>query len=301
MAGSTGTLSGRRCERAGLTIAAGMLFALCPPLFAGEGTGDVVIFERPENLVVLNRYQQRLGPEEYRRLLPYVPMVIVRAKDHLGDGFTPCAAVEIWREQYFLQREEDGAFSSRGDPGKSETFRDVSLSGDTVVLLRGKALSARAAGTGKEFTVKSGTRAFRFFEHGSRTYARIPADGGRFCWVDLSVHPGSAEWREVERVSPGGGSVTDIFPRIQAVVDGANASLRRVYSALSRETGSPHAPPSFRLSKTPREFRCGLEPSSLSEAYGTSTRALLADIERVLGGTGLHAAISDGAILIPHP
>jgi hypothetical protein len=28
-------------------------------------------------------------------------------------------------------------------------------------------------------------------------------------------------------------------------------------------------------------------------------RALLAGLERVLGGTGLHAEISDGAILIP--
>ncbi len=299
MAGSPGTLTEEgRPLRPAMSIA-GLVVGLCGAVFAGQAPRDVLIVEHPERLVVFSKYQQRLTAEEYRRLPPFVPMVFVREQDHLGDGFTPCAAVEIGREPYYLLRSEGGGFSARGEPGKTEIFRNVPLLGDTVVLLRGGALRLRPPVGKEEILLQAGTRVVRLFEYESRTYVRLPSAVGRFGWLSLPGSGSSSEWREVESAPTTGISSGDILLRVQPVVDGANRSLRRIYAALSSESGGLRTPPSFRLSLSRGEIRCFLDPSALSGSFIGSMRALLAGFERVLGGTGLHAEISDGAILIP--
>ena len=299
MAGNPGTLTGRGCARAPATGIACLLVALCGALRAEARNGDVLIVEHPERLVVFSKYQQRLTSDEERRLPPFVPMVLVRERDHLGDGFTPCAAVEIGREPYYILRNEGGGFSARGDPGRTEIFRNVSLLGDTVQLLGGRALRLRPAGEKEEILLQAGTRVLRMFEHESKTYVRVPSARGGFGWLSLPVSGRSSEWREVASASPAGISSGDLLVRIQPVVDGANRSLRRIYAALSPESAHIHRPPSFRLSLSSGEIRCILEPEALSGSFSGSMRALLAELERVLGGTGVRAELSDGAILIP--
>jgi hypothetical protein len=278
---------------------AGLLVGLSAAVCAGQPARDVLIVEHPERLVVFSKYQQRLTAEEYRRLTPYVPMVLVREQDHLGDGFTPCTAVEIGREPYYILRNEGGGFSVRGEPGKTEFFRNVPLLGDTVVLLRGGALRLRSPGGNEEIPLQAGTRVVRLFKYESRTYVCVPSAAGRFGWLSLPGSGGSPEWREAESASTAVISSGDILLRVQPVVDGANRSLRRIYAALSPESGDLRTPPSFRITLSRGEITCSLEPPALSGSFSGSMRALLAGLERVLGGTGLHAEISEGAILIP--
>jgi len=300
MAGSPGTLTGRGRVHGPAMRIAGLFVALCGTASAGGPGRDVLIAEHPERLVVFSKYQQRLTAEEYRRLPPFVPMVVVREQDHLGDGFTPCAAVEIGREPYFILRNEAGEFAARGgEPGKTEMFRNVSLLGDTVVLLGGGALRLRPAGAHEEIPLQAGTRVVRVFERDSKTYVRLASAGGRFGWLSLPGPGRSPQWREVESASQAAISSGDILLRVQPVVDGANRSLRRIYAALSPGSRDARTPPFFRLSRSAGEIRCSLEPAALSGAFTGSMRALLAGLERVLGGTGVHAEISEGAILIP--
>jgi hypothetical protein len=207
--------------------------------------------------------------------------------------------VEIDREPYFILRNEGGGFSARGAPGKTEVFRNVPLLGDTVVLLRGDALRLRLPGGKEEILLQAGTRVVRLFEYESATYVRLPSAAGRFGWLSLPGSGRSAQWRELESASTAGISSGDILLRVQPVVDGANRSLRRIYAALSTEPGELRPLPSFRISLSRGEIRCFLEPSSLSGSFTGSMRGLIAGLERVLGGTGLHAEISEGAILIP--
>ena len=299
MAGIPGTLTRRGRALGPAMVIAGLCVALCGGVSAGEPARDVLTVEHPQRLVLFNKYQQRLSAEEYRRLPPFVPMVFVREQDHLGDGFTPCAAVEIDREPYYILRNEAGGFSTQGEPGRIEIFRNASLQGDSVVLLRGGALALKPAGGPEGILLEPGTRVLRLFEHDGRTYVRLPSAGGRFGWLSLSGPGRSTEWRQVESAKPAGKTPEDVLERVQPVVDGANRSLRRIYAALSPETGNVRTPPSFRLSRSAVEIRCLLQPEGLSGSFGGSMRALLAGFERVLGGTGLHAEISDGAILIP--
>jgi len=280
-------------------ILAGLALALGGTLSARERTGDVLIVEHPERLVLFSKYQQRLTSDESRGLPANVPMVLVRERDILGDGFTPCAAVEIGGEIFYILRDDRGGLSARGEPGRTEIFRHVSLFGDTILLLRGKALRLRPAWEKGEIPLQAGTRVVRMFELESKTYVRIPSAGGRFGWLSLSPSARASEWRELDSASAGTISPADMMLRVRPVVEGANRSLRRIYAALSQETARVHTPPYFHLSPSPGEIRCSLVPAGLSGSFSGSMRAMLPELERVLGGTGLHAGLSDGSILIP--
>jgi hypothetical protein len=297
MAGNPGSLTGR--GRRPAIILAGLALALTSPAPAAERTATVLLVDHPRELVVFNKYQQRLGPDDAGRLPPFVPIVVLRERDLLGDGFTPCASVEIDREPYFLLRDAGGGLASHGDPGRSEILRDVTLYGDTVVLLAGKALRLRPAGEKGEIQLRPGIRVLRVFEYQSAAYVRLPSVPGKFGWVTLSAPSGPPQWREASQEARAGMAPGDLLQRVQPVVDDANRSLRRIYAALTSETGRDDSPPAFRLTRSRTEIRCGLEPAPLTPSYAVSTRALLAAVERVLGGTGLHAEITNGAILIP--
>jgi|GEM_PF-2503668 len=299
MAGNPRALTGRKRERRPAIILAGLVVTLTASAPSAGRIASVLLVEHPRELVVFNRYQQRLGDDEAARLPPFVPMVLLKESDLLGDGFTPCASVEIEREPYFLQRDASGGFSRRGDPGKSEILKDVTLYGDTVVLLAGKALRLRPAGEQGEIQLRPGIRVVRVFELRSVSYVRLPSLPGRFGWVELSAPKGSPEWRLASpearaEISPG-----ELLLRVQPVVDDANRSLRRMYAALNLDSGRNDPPPAFRLTRSRAEISCGIEPAPLSPSFAGSTRALLSAVERVLGGTGLHAEITNGTILIP--
>ena len=280
-------------------ILAGLVVALTANAVSAGPGESVLLVEHPRVLVIFNRYQQRLAADDAAQLPPFVPMVILREHDLLGDGFTPCASVEIGREPFFLQRDAGGGLSARGDPGKMETLKDVTLYGDTVILLAGKALRLRPAGEKGEIRLRPGIRVVRFFENHADAYVQLPSTPGKFGWVNLSAPEGSAEWREASQEQRAGLSAGELLLRVQPVVDEANGALRRIYHLLEAEAGRNDPPPSFRLTRSRTEIRCGIEPSALSTSFAGSTRALLPEVERVLGGTGLHAEITNGAILIP--
>jgi hypothetical protein len=207
--------------------------------------------------------------------------------------------VQIGGDEYFLLRDEGGGLADRGGAGKTVMYRNVALLEDTVELLGGRALNLVPAGDAKEVLLRAGTRVFRVFERGGKAYVRVPSASGIYGWVVLAGSAQSTEWREVESAASPEMSSGELLLRLRPVVDRANRSLRQMYGALSPGTGKRRTPPSFRLSLSQGEIRCVMEPELLAGSFSGSMRALVAEFERVLGGTGWHVTMTRGKILIP--
>ena len=265
---------------------------------AGGATADVMIVERPSALILFDTYQQRLGASAASAIPRFVPIVLLRAHDVMGDGFTPCADVEIDGAMLYCQEESSGEFATGGSPGYTEVFHGVTLRGDTVVLLSGEALRLRLPSSHEEFRVPSGTRAFRVFESQHASYVRLASPGGRFAWAVLPPGARGSSWRPEPAASREEFSAEEIVRRVSVVTEGANRTLARIYRSVGP---GGRAVPSFRVSRAGREISCAISPEALAPQFSGSLLALLPPLERALGGTGLHPVIAGSAIHILLP
>ena len=265
---------------------------------AGVGApADVLIVQRPSALVLFDTYQQRLDSARAASFPPFVPIVLLRLHDVMGDGFTPCAAVAIDGAPFYLQEESSGAFATSAPCGYTAVFRGVTMREDTVILLSGGALRLRSPSSGESSVVAPGTRALRVFETKRETYVRVPS-AGMFGWVVLSPGGRPAAWRIQPAAPRAEVSADDVLRRVRGVTESANRTLRRLYDALGAGKGTI---PSFRAVRSGREISCAVVPSSLTGEFTGSLLAMLPALERALGGTGLHPEIGGGAIHILLP
>ena len=271
---------------------------LAPWSHARGAPADILIVERPGALVLYDMYQQRLGPAAAAALPSFVPILLLRTHDVMGDGFTPCADVSIDGTTYYLQEESSGAFSTTGPCGYTALLRGVTVREDSLLLLGGEALRLRVPSSREEIRLAPGTRALRLFELKRETYVRIASDGERYGWVVLSPAARGTLWRILPGARPAEIAEAEVLRRVRSVTDGANSTLRRIYRSLSPATATV---PAFRVSTSARGISCEVIPPALAPAFDGSLVALIAPLERALGGTGLHPAMAGNAIRIPLP
>jgi hypothetical protein len=298
MAGSPREVIAFLRQRRPVLIVAG-LFLLCAPALPQEDTGTVLLLEHPDRFILYNKYQQRLTTGEYRALPSTVPFLLVREVDRLNDGLTPCAAVHHEGDFYYIQRDHGGGFSKRGAGGSVTLYRDASLFGDTIALLKGAPVRMRnPSGTG-EIVLTPGTRARRIFASGGRTFIRTLSGNRPSGWIALPGGSPGGAWTLVRESPATRMSAESVMERLAPLVAEANRALAVIYARLAAETNTRATAPAFRLRSQGDLVRCALEPQSLSSHYEGSLRELVPAVERGLGGTGLHPILTGGAIEIP--
>ncbi len=298
MAGSPRALTGPVLHRRPALCIAGLLLVVGVAASAETRT-SLLLVERPDRFVLLNKYQQRLTSAEYRVFPVMVPMVIVREIDKLNDGLTPCASVEINGSPYYIQRDIGGEFTRRGSGGSIVLFRGALVLGDTVALRRGRALRLRAAGTNRDVTLVPGSRAVRLFEAEGRTFVHVLSSSEPSGWITLSASMETDEWNRVQTSRSHSTSAENVLRRLLPVVTDANRALHAVYAQLAAEAGARSTPPSFRLLEEGEVLRCDIEPQTLGGFFAGSLRELIPEFERALLGTGLRPLFKGGSIVVP--
>ena len=281
-----------------LFVAALVLSARASPPLAG-GQGDVIIAAHPERLTLFNAYQQRLSVDDGRALAAYEPMVLVRERDLLGDGFTPCMRVIVNGELVFLQTGADGNPLENGGPAGLVILRGVNLLGDTIVARKTGGLTLKAYDGRTSWTVYPGSVIVRLFLHEGNTYVRLASRTPRFGWMALTG-ANSGDWsrRRTPR-EPASDVFANALPGIRAMVDDANAALRNIYARFHEtSTRATAAPPCFILEVQDDALRCTLQPGRRARAFGESIRALGGGIERLFPEGAVRVDIADSLITV---
>jgi hypothetical protein len=286
MEGAGGKIvSGRRSGGvAGYLIAvalAGLMQA-----WAGSGSDEFLIVEHPGRLVVLNRYQQNLTPDELSVLQPYVPMKILKPRDTLGDGFTPCTRVAIGGKEYFLVRENPGRLAGEVNAGALKTFVGSSHPWDTVHVLRNGGLRfSDASGQGESF-LAAGERIVRIFTQSGQTYVKRSGGTRIYGWVNLAPGSEGRLWSlshlvpRVESTVP-----VRITDSVQASLSRTNALLVNLYAFFNSRSRQHRATPRWRLEPEGTVLRCTLLDGSPERDFPESTRYLVREIENDVLGT----------------
>ena len=248
------------------------------PLQAGAGgRGDVVLARHPEYLMVYNTYQQRLSRDEGRALVAFTPLIVVKERDVLGDGFTPCLRVKANGQIYFIQTAADGTLLEPGGQAEAAILRGVTIYEDTMILQRSGGVTVRAFDGKSSFSVMANSMLVREFQTDEKTYVRLPASPARYGWVTLAA----GEWTR-KRSAPELTSdiMGQILPGVRSIVEEANAALRSIYRRLSTANGSSLRPPRFALEEQKDRVTCTFLPEPRTPEFHESIAGLARTLER---------------------
>ena len=254
---------------------------------------DVLLVEHPENIAVLNHYEQTASTADRNLLTPFTPLVVVNEHATLSDGFTECIEVKSNAVPFYLLKDEHGWLPMNAG---IRIVRGASMIEDTM-RVAGKSPLPVTEERGGRARIPPGTLVERFFEQGGRTYVRSLAPGGSYGWIDRSGARSLAGVQESARAP--GTSAASIEAIVRSRIDETNAVLRQLYRLFNAQTRSSLTVPAWTISVRPGVLLCELAHSRV--AYDQSTRYLDNDMENALLGTGARLVESPGSIAVYLP
>lgn len=245
-----------------------------------------LIVERPHRLVVLNGYQQSLTAQDSLALQAFVPMRILKDRDLLGDGFTPCMSVEIYGRPYYLVRGKDGFLAGERQAGRVERVSGGHLEGDTIRVLRGGALRLTAPDGRGGRRPGGGELLVRLFRSQGKTYVRYAGEPPGFGWVTLSA---GSEGRLWERTGRAAKVELALWGRardsVEAVLARTNGILANLFRFFNQRAGENRPAPQWQLRESGGSLLCTLIGGSPESEYPQSTLYMAKDLEIALAGT----------------
>jgi hypothetical protein len=283
-------------------LSTGLLFALLciAPTQGWAGTmEEFLLVEHPDRLLILNRYQQNLVHEDATALEPFSPLRVLKSRDLLGDGFTPCMRVEIDGVDFFLIRERDGRLVGETRAGLVRSHSGELLPRDTLHVLKGGALQiAPPEGQGGHF-LGAGDRIIRLFFSDGRTYVKCPGHSPAYGWVTLLPGMANIQWGMTRAVS----SVESLIPpsirdSVQTALTRANAVIASLFSFFNTHSGQDRRAPQWRLDVAQSSLVCTLLNGSPERDFPESTRYLAKDLQNFVLGTEFAVFRSPGTIEI---
>jgi hypothetical protein len=287
-------------RRAVLVVSALVFLLLAVPVRARQQrvSADYLLVEHAERLLVYNRYQQRITPEERKLLTPFVPMKILDAETKLNDDFTPCLKAEIGGNVYYLIKNDAHELVGKNSLGMTHVFKDVTALDDTVRLISLKTTLV-SPDQKKTRKLQKGKILTRYFREKKRTFVRCAGPRPEYGWVNLTDKPDQKEYVVVSPKKDAGSDLPlseAVQKRICLKLNEANAVLKDLFLYFNAERNEKKDAPQWRFAALDRQYSCILEPAEYAERYSESARYLAGDIDNILIGTNYNAAGSPGEI-----
>jgi hypothetical protein len=263
---------------------------------ARAAEGELLLVERPANLVVLNRYQQNITAAEKALFVPFVPMIVTKRHDVLGDGFTRCARVRLGGGEYFLVRDGSGRFAGEARAGGVTSYEGTVLAADTINVLRSDGLRFASADGRGVSAPSAGERLIRIFRRGDRTYVRRAVGGQAYGWADLESADEGRVWARAHGASRMFTTVpSKVTGAVRASLSRANQKLANLFAFFNGRATSRKPVPYWELSPAGSILRGALVNGSAERDFPESSRYLVRDIEHGIAGSGFRVfASADG-------
>ena len=261
-------------------------------------TFDVMIIERPGNLIAYDAFQQSVNPKQESALQPFAPIRILKNRDVLSDGITRCSKVEVGGELFYLLLNERGTVAESGDLGTVRIFRHVKAFRDTIEVLGSGHVVFQKPVTSSRRYCAAGERLECYFEVTGVVYARRMDSGSDFGWIRLPREE-EGRWWSVVHAQP---QHVDLSPmirdRLLERIDDVNLAYTEIYALLTHQARKKLPVPQWQVETTGNAIVCVLKPSAAAPFYRRSIKSLAATLQAYLVGTGFDVIQEEDAIRI---
>jgi hypothetical protein len=280
-------------------LIASVLFTLHVQAQHSKTAAEYLIIEHVDQLLVYNKYQQRITKQEKGAFVPFVPMRILESNGVLSDSYTQCMKVELNRNIYYLIKNNGTTLMGAEKLGLNQIYRNVVLLQDTVQLI----IKSNAVLISPDYTqriaLRKGEKLVRYFQDDDLTYIRPLAAPIRFGWARLGgmVYTTPLQGKELDEHTRTG--IQDkTLERIEMKFSEVNTLLINIFMYFNKQSFQKKGVPQWHSFESERSITYVLEPQSYRSSFPESDRYLSRDVDNILIGSSYIMTYVPGKIEI---
>jgi hypothetical protein len=288
-------------ERIHAVILAALALSLLPAALTagGERRAEVILVEHPEQLRILNQYQQALPGKSPAD--PFAPFVVVDPKATLSDGYTPCLRISCLGQEFFILSDDKGRLVGEQSAGLVLRLPHATIFDDSIAMLRsGSRLVSPGQGR-PSVNLHPGNKLRRLFATDARLFVELQGQPSRFGWLTPEGQRRGHDWQLLEPEKAATPLLTPLLTsQLRGVIDRCNSNLSLLYEHFNRSAEHPLQSPVWRFRADGESARCVLQNMPAGTTYQETTRAIVKEFERILLGSGFIVQSTSDTITVLH-
>jgi hypothetical protein len=274
---------------------------LIPPAEAqhSKSAAEYLIVEHIDQLLIYNKYQQRITRQEQEAFIPYVPMRILESNAVLNDNYTQCMKVELDGSIFFLIKNDETSFMGAEHLGFNHVYRNVTPLQDTVQLMTKSGAVLISPDKTRRFSLQDSDKLIRYFQDGDLTYIRLLFTISQFGWARLGsavrVITLQAQERDTHTLT---GNPDKTLGRVETKFKEVNTLLTNIFMYFNKRSNEKKTVPQWHSVESEKSVVYVLEPQLYGASFPETDRYLTRDLDNILLGTLYIMSYTPGKIEI---
>ena len=280
-------------------LTASVLFTLPAASQHSKAAADYLIVEYSDQLLIYNKYQQRITQQEKKAFVPFVPLRILESRGVLNDNYTPCMKVELDGSIFYLIKNDRTTLIGAGKLGLNQIYGNVTLLQDTIQLMTKRNAVLISPDNTQRVALRKTEKLIRYFQNGDLTYIRPLVAPLRFGWVRLDGTVRALPPQGKERDHDKNIGVPDkTLGRIEMKFREVNTLLANIFMYFNKQSNPKKSIPQWHSIESERSVAYVLEPALYGSYFPESDRYLIRDLDNILVGTVYSMSYTPGKIEI---
>jgi hypothetical protein len=264
-----------------------------------NAAAEYLIIEHNDQLLIYNKYQQRITQQEKKAFVPFVPLRVLESHSVLNDNYTPCMKVELDGSIFYLVKNDRTTLIGAGKLGLNKIHGNVTPLQDTVQIMTERNAVLISPDNVQRAALRKGEKLIRYFQDGDLTYVRPLIAPLRFGWARLDGMIRAIPPQGKERDNYTNTVIPDkTLGRIKMKFKEVNTLLANIFMYFNKQSYQKKAVPQWHSVESKRSVSYVLEPELYGSYFPESDRYLTRDLDNILLGTIYTISYTPGKIEI---
>ncbi len=273
-----------------------VLFFLSSLQLFSQINADFVIIEKPQNLVIYNKFKQVISSDEKQLFTPYKPYQIKKTSGLFSDGVRGYMEVETNNSSFYFVKDANGDYYNKNKSGEWTFYNNKRTYYDSIVVLTDNKLTFYEMLHKKEYFLKHGDLLIRIFEDNQQFYCKN-AKNNTYGKIDLGGN--NSEYFKILNSKKSGGSKilsSEIKTKIISKFDESNKLLKKLFAFFNTDNNKNLKPPFWIVKTNGNNIEAVFSHSIKS--FSNSNKYLINQLENIVLGTNLKVTTLTNKIVI---
>ena len=258
------------------------------PASAQQGkTASFIIAENPSELILFNKYQQRVSSELLKTFPAGTPFQILKDNEVLSDGYTNSIKIQFENNLYFIGKREN-------EKSKYRRYRNVPYFSDTIeVTVSNKLFFNPEDQSPSAVFLKKGSLLLRIFKDGQFCYTKKLTDGNQFGWIPSNSSYTSKFSHAKSGAEGNGGIPAFLLTTAEKKISDINGKIGKLYSIYNQKENRNLQAPNLKLETLAGKLVCSFSDINGMTAFTETQKYILNELEIVFLGSGYKISKTD--------